>query len=109
MADIVAADDEVLAVVGLAADQQMDCGLSVFQCSAATQSSLVLRSRSVFRDKVAGENLQVDHLGRLFRADDEPEVMAVVLAALDKSFLIGGVAVGVEHAGFLAILRHALG
>ena len=58
--------------------------------------------------KIAGERLEVDHLGCRLRADDEPEVMAVVPAAFRKAFVVGGVALGIEHPRFLAIAGHFL-
>ena len=59
-------------------------------------------------DEVTGEGFEVDHFGRLFRADDEPEVMAVVSAVFRKGLVVSGVALGVEHPGLLAVAGHAL-
>jgi hypothetical protein len=58
---------------------------------AVLQGAGSWRVRATGRE-VAGERLEVEHLGRLFRADDEPEVMAVVPAAIDEGLLVGGVA-----------------
>ena len=44
----------------------------------------------------------------LFGTDDEPEMMPVAAAALGEGFLVGCLALGVEHPGLLGIPRHPL-
>ena len=58
--------------------------------------------------QVAGVGAQVGELGRVLGADDEPEVVAVLLAAVSEPRHVGRVAARIEHAGVRAVARHAL-
>jgi len=53
--------------------------------------------------KIAGECLQVGHLGRILRRNDEAEVMPIVVAALRESSDISPVLLGIEHVRLLAV------
>ena len=59
------------------------------------------------RDEIAGEGPQVGHVGRIVGRDDEPEMVAVVLAPFRKGLRIGVVAPGTEEMGLLPIAGHA--
>lgn len=59
-------------------------------------------------DEVAGEGLEVDHLGRFFRADDEMEVMPIITAAFGESCFVGRLASGAEHAGLFVVSGGAI-
>ena len=58
--------------------------------------------------QVACEGLEVGHLAGILRRDDEPEMMAIVLAPFRESRAIGTVAAGIEHLGPLATTRHSI-
>ncbi|MET4297143.1 hypothetical protein ABIB06_000908 [Bradyrhizobium sp. LB8.2] len=58
--------------------------------------------------EVAGEGPEVGHLAGVLRRDDEPEMMAVVLAPFRESRAIGTVAAGIKHLRPLATPGHAI-
>ena len=57
--------------------------------------------------ELAGEGAKISHLGRVFGGHGEPEVMAVVLAALGESLRVGVVGPGVEHPRVRAVAGDA--
>jgi hypothetical protein len=71
VADVIARDDEIGTVICGAAYHGIQTRLSVFQWAIPTR--LVPRSLSIWRrgDEVAGEGLEVTHLGGILRRDDE--------------------------------------
>src|SRR6185437_5592503 len=96
-ADIVAADDQVLAVVGAAADQKMDVG--IVRVPVIDGDPVEPRAEIAFHvgDQLAGEFLEAADLGRVLRRDDEAEVVAIVVATLGESALVGFIAPRIEH------------
>jgi hypothetical protein len=46
--------------------------------------------------QLTGKGAEVGHLGRLFRRDDETEMVAVLFAPLDEGALIDGVGSRIE-------------
>jgi hypothetical protein len=58
--------------------------------------------------EVAGESLDIGEFRRVFGRDNEPEMMAVLVALLSESLMIDIVALGVEYPGWIAILGHAI-
>ncbi len=108
LADVVPRDDEVLPVVGAAAQDDVDVrvvGVPVIDADPVELGA------EVFLDlahEVAREPLEICHLGRVLRRDDEPEMMPVVLAALGEALHIGIVGLRPEHARLLAVARDAL-
>ena len=107
-ADVVAADHEVAAVVGLAADEQVD--MRIIGVPVVYPDPVEPAAEIAFhvRDKIAGKGLQVGHVARIFGTDHEPEMMPVALASASEGLLIGAIARGVEHARLLSIPGHAL-
>jgi hypothetical protein len=81
MTDVIARDDEIGTVICDAAYHEMHCGLSVSQWAMPTQSGPVPEIALHLADQVAGEGLEVSHLGGILRRDDEAEMMPVVEAA----------------------------
>ena len=107
LADVVPRDDEVLPVVGAAAQDDVDVrvvGIPVIDADPIEFGSEVLFDLA---HEVARIPLQVGHVGRVFGRDDEPEMMPVVLAALGKALHVGIVGLRPEHARLLAVARHA--
>lgn len=107
LTDIVAGDDEVLAIVPHTPHDQVDMwmlGVPVVDgdpIEPGVEISLHLP------DQVTGEGAQVGHLDRIVRRDDEAEMMAVVLAALGKGLCIGVACLGPEEPGLLPVLGDA--
>ncbi len=58
--------------------------------------------------QVAGERLEVGHVGRVLGRDDEAEVVAIVDTALGKGAPIGLVVLGVEQAAGSAVFGDAV-
>jgi hypothetical protein len=52
--------------------------------------------------QITGKSLEVGHLAGVLGRDDEPKMVAVVLAPFREGRALGAVAVGIEHLGPLA-------
>ena len=107
-ADVVPRDDEVLRVVGTAAQNDVDVrvvGVPVIDPDPVELGAEVLLDLT---HEIAREALQVGHLRGVFGRNDEPEMMPVVFAAFGELFHIGFVGLGTEHARLLAVARHTL-
>src|SRR5574337_1831906 len=107
-ADVFAADDQVLTIVGAAANEDMDMG--VIGVPVVDRYPVELRAE-IFLDvshQLASKGLEVPELGRVFRRDDEAEMMAVILAALGEGAFIRRIGGRVEHARVLSVARHAV-
>ena len=59
-------------------------------------------------DEVARKGLQVGKLVRILGRDNETEMMAIAVAAVSESSVIGVVLLGVKHVTRSAVLRDAL-
>ena len=105
--DVVARDDEILAVVGAAAQDDVDVGIVGVPMINAHPVQLGAEVLLHLVHQVAGEDLEVRHLGRILGRDDEAEVVAIVLATLGKLLGIQVVAAGSEETGLLPIPGHA--
>ena len=107
-ADIVAVDDQVLAIVGLAAHQDVDVRVvSVPMIDSDPVEPRAKVMRHVVH-QLAGEGAQVFHLGGILGRDDEPEVVPVILAAFGEEFAIGAVAVRIEQSAFASLAVNAV-
>src|SRR5713101_5901195 len=98
-ADIGAADDEILAVIGTSPDQNMDVwivGIPVIDRHPVEFGSEV--ALNIIK-QFAREPAQVLQLGSVFRRNDETKMMPVILAALRESAFVGHVRARVEHPG----------
>ena len=107
-ADVVAADHEVLPVIGLAADQDMDVrivGVPVIDRDPVEPRAEIALD---IGHQLAREGPEVGHLRRVLGRDDEPEMVSVILAPLGEGALVGRIGPGVEHAGVRAVPGDAL-
>ena len=87
VADVVAADDQILAVIGAAADQNMD--MRVVGVPVVDRDPVELGAEIAFdiRHQLAREGAQVRQLGGVLRRDDEAKMVPVVFAAFGKGAL----------------------
>ena len=106
--DVVARDDEVLAVVGDAAHDDVDVGMLGVPVIDGDPIELGAEVLLHLADQLAGEALEVGHLGGVLGRDDEAEMMAVILAALGEGLRIGVVGLGSEQPRLLAVPGDAL-
>jgi hypothetical protein len=107
-ADVVAGDYEVGALFVDAADEEMDMG--VIRVPVIDGYPIEPRAEIGLHlfGKVAGESPEVGHVASIFGRDDDPKMMAVVLAPIRESRAIGTVAAGVKHLGPLPAPGHAI-
>ena len=106
--DVVARDDEVLAVVGDAAHDDVDVrmlGVPVIDGDPIELGAEILLHLA---DQLAGEALEVGHLRRVLGRDDEAEMMAVVLAPLGEGLGIGVLGLRAEQPRLLPVPGDAL-
>ena len=83
----------------------MDCRYS----SDRRQSSRVLcRDRDGIDHQLTRKGTEVGHLGRIFRRNDETEMVAVRFAPFSERALIDGVGSLIEHTGMRAITGDAI-
>src|SRR5579885_3215131 len=106
--DIVACDDEVLAVVTNAAHDQVD--MRVLGVPVVDRHPVEPRREILLHlaDQVAGEPLEVRHIDRVIRRHDEAEMVAIVGAALREGLGIGLVGAGTEEPRLLSVPGDAL-
>jgi hypothetical protein len=104
--DIVAGDDEVLAILAHTAHDQMDVGMfgvpvidgDAIELGAEVLFHLPDRSRKGLRSDIT----------KASSGEDEPEMMPVVLAPLRERLSIGIVRAGSTQPGFLSVPGDAL-
>ena len=107
-ANIGAADDQILPVIGLAADQHMDMRVVGVPVIDRDPIQLGVEVALGVRHERAREAAQILQFHRVFRRDDESEMVPVVGAALGEGALIGGVRVRIEHARLLPVAGDAV-
>src|SRR3546814_9463147 len=93
--DIVAGNDEVLAIVGPAARDDMDVGIVRVPVIDTDPIELGAEVLLHLPHQLEGEGLEVGHLWRVLGRDDEPEMMPVVLSPLGEGL---GIELGRAHA-----------
>ncbi|EGY00786.1 hypothetical protein AZA_86051 [Nitrospirillum viridazoti Y2] len=106
--DVVAGDDEVLAVVRDAPHDDVDVrvlGVPVIDGHPIELGAEVLLHLA---DQLAGVALEVGHLGRILGRDDEAEVVAVTLTPLGEGLWIGVLGLRTEQPGLLTVPGDAL-
>ncbi len=106
--DVVAGDDEVLAVLAHAAHDQVDMGM--LGVPVIDADPIKLRAEVVLHlpDEVAGEGLEVGHLHGVVGRDDEAEMMPVILAPLSERLRVGVIGTRSEQPGLLPVPGDAL-
>jgi hypothetical protein len=108
VADVGWGNQEVAAVVVLAANDDMDVGvvgipvIDPHPIESGAEIALGLRHQ------IPGERLEIREFFGVLRRDDEPEMVAISSAAVGEGAVIGAIVFGVEHAGRRAVLRHTL-
>lgn len=101
-ADIVAADNEILAIICFAPEQDMDMGIVGIPVVDRNPIKLRAQIPRGVRHQFPGESSEVSHLSSIFRRHRKPEMMPVPLTALGKGLCIGIIGPHVEHAGILS-------
>src|SRR5215207_7222973 len=107
-ADVVPADDEILAIFGTAADQDMN--MRIVSVPVIDRDPVQLGSE-IARDvghQLAREGTEIAELGGVLRRNNKSKMMPVILAAPSKGALIRRIRPGIEHPGVRAVARHAL-
>lgn len=101
--DIVAVNHKIAAVIGAAAHDDMD--MRVVGVPMIDGNPLQFGAEVFFRlpHQLAREPLQILHVGGVLRGHNEPEMMAVVLAALREILHVGVVGLRLEHFCALAV------
>jgi len=108
LADVVAADHKVLAVVGAPAHQHMN--MRVARVPVIEGDPVELRAEITLdvRHQCTGISPKIVHLRGVLGRNDEAEMMPVISAALGKSPLVGGVRLGTEPPGVGPVTGYAL-
>ena len=108
LANVVAADDQILPVVDAAADEHMDVGIVsvpvIDRHPIEPNAEVALRVGNQF----PREGAQVGHPASIFWRHREPEMMAVLLAPLSEGLRIGVVGSRIEHTRISAVAGDAL-
>ena len=96
--DVIARNDEVLTVIGAAADDDVD--MRVLGVPVVNRHPVQLGPEVALRlrHQVPGQGFEVGQLGRVVRRYDEPEMMPVALAPLCEGAMVGVIPLGIEHA-----------
>jgi hypothetical protein len=107
-ADIGAADDEILAVIGASADQDMD--MWVVGIPVIDRHPVELRSEVALDiiKQFARERAQVLQFAGVFGRNDKTKVMPVIPAAFGEGAFVGHFRVRVEHPSIFAVSGDSL-
>ena len=101
--DVIAGDHEILAVIGTAAQDDMDMGIVgvpvIHRDPVQRRAKILLHPGH----QVAGEGFEIGHVDGVLGRDDEPEMVPIVGAAFGEILDIGIVGSGTEHASVLAV------
>src|SRR6266581_704013 len=108
MGDVVAVDDQILAQLISAIDDDVNMGMAGIKM--VHRDPIELRSQVTFEfaHEVAGEAGQVSELRALLRRDDDAKLMAIVLAAIEEGIAVGPVLRRRIQPAALAIARGAV-
>ena len=105
---VVAGDDQILALVVLAAEDDVAvrmAGVEVIDRHPIQPGAQVLLH---LRHQAAGQRLQLVVLGPLLRRDDEAELMAVAIGAVEEGLAVGAILLGAIELARLSIAGHAV-
>jgi len=106
--DVIPVDDEVLAVIGTAAHDDVDVGMLGVPVIDGDPVELGAEILLGLAHQLAGEPLEVRHLQRIVGRDDEAEVVAVILAAFGEGVGVRVLGIGTEQPGLLPVPGHTL-
>jgi hypothetical protein len=106
--DVVTADDEILTVIGASADQDMDVWIVGIPMIDGNPVEFCAEVALGIGHQITGKGAKVGHPGRIFRRNDETEMVAVLFAPFSERALIDGVGSRIEHAGMRAITGDAI-
>ena len=103
VADIVAGDNKIVPILGNAAHDNMD--MRVLGIPMIGGGPIELRAEILFHlaHQIAGESFKVGHLQRVFRGDDKPKMMPVMLTARSKLIAIDVVTVRAKQLAMILI------
>ena len=89
MGDVVAVDDQILAQLISAVDDDMNMGMAGIKM--VHRDPIELRSQVTFEfgHEVAGEAREVAEAHTVLRRDDDAKLVAVVLAAIEEGIAVG--------------------
>ena len=106
--DVVAGDDEVLAVVSPSPQDDMD--MRVVGVPVIDADPVELRAQVLLHlpHQLAGVILQIGHVHRVFGRDDEAEMVPVVGAAFLEGVEVGGIGLRPVGLARLAVAAHAV-
>ena len=98
----------VLAILGVPTDDAMDMGM--FSVPIIDSDPVKTRAEVTLSVgyQVASEGFDIGKSGCVFRRNDEPVIMRILLAALRECAMIETAARGAEHPCPFAILGHAV-
>jgi hypothetical protein len=105
LADVVTRNDEVVAVVRNASDDDVE--MRVLGVPVIDRDPVELGPEIPLRlhHQVARKGLQVGELFRIVRRYNEPEVMTIVGASFCEGAMVGVIAFGIEHAAGGSVSR----
>jgi hypothetical protein len=108
LANIIARNDQVFAILGAPTDDDMN--VRMLRVPMIDRNPVERRAKVAFSisHQVAGKSFDVGKFGGIFRRHNEPEMMPVIVTALCESLMIDVVALSTEHPGWRAFLRHAV-
>ncbi|OIQ93574.1 hypothetical protein GALL_244220 [mine drainage metagenome] len=106
--DVISGDDEILAIVGDAAHDDVD--MRMLGVPVIDGDPIKLGAEVFFHlpDQIAGKALEVGEVGGILRRDDEAEMMSVVFAAFGERLGIGILGFGTEQPGLFSVPGDAL-
>jgi hypothetical protein len=108
MADIVSCHDQVLAQIVLAPDDDVAVWVAWVIVINGNSIQLGIQVPLHWRHEITDKWIKCFHLGRIFRRQNDPELVAVTVTALDEFATVSDIQVlGVDLSGF-AVARDAI-
>ena len=106
--DVVAGDDQILAVIGAAAQDDMDMGIVGVPVIDPDPVEFGAEVFLHLAHQLAGEFAEICHLHRVLGRDDETEVVAILPAALGESLAVHIAFPRTEQPGLLPVTGDAV-
>ncbi|GAA0644950.1 hypothetical protein GCM10009424_20910 [Sphingomonas ursincola] len=96
MTHVFAVHDQICALIGSAPDKDMHMWVVGIPMIGADPVQAGTEIPGHVEDQLARENSQVCQLGGVLGRDDEPKMVAVIMAARGKRIAIGSVPIAIE-------------
>jgi hypothetical protein len=108
VADVIARNHEIAAIIGFAAHDDVDVGIVGIPVIDSDPIEPGAEVPLCLRHQVPSKRLEIREALRVLGRHDKPEMMSIAFAAAGERAVVGVIALGVEHPAGGAVLGHPL-